>query len=253
MPVKLCFHFIGFDLKRFQEYNIGLYIRKHYPASKILFYFSDKVDKYFDWFKSFSVQKIKKQFDIVITYNEIDSLRYQLQLHPPVISNFPNVVPDSETEDFDVFFIGRSKGRFEEIIKIAEVCKELRLSIRFYLLDVPKEKRKKIDGVYYLDNYISYEKCLSVQQRAKAILNYVQKGVNGLTLRDYEAIGMNKVLITNGKYIFMSPLYNKNKVIFVDNLRQEVIKIKNQSPDELWNNSSDYSLTRFYRWVESHF
>ena len=68
-------------------------------------------------------------------------------------------------------------------------------------------------------------------------------------MRDYEAISMNKVLITNNDYIKNFNFYNENKVIFVNNLENEIYKILDFNQKEEWNNKNDYSLDSFINWI----
>ena len=60
------------------------------------------------------------------------------------------------------------------------------------------------------------------------MLEVLQSNVQGKTLRTFEAIGYNKILITNNKTITGDPLYNKDYIYLLDDIYSfdfELIKI----------------------------
>jgi|GEM_PF-2101156 len=244
---KICFIYSG-GINYLQMGFID-YLKHRYPNSKYVFYFTDLVEVYMrnnpDFFKKYA-----GSFDLLITYNEIDADKYKIHLAPPRIISFSYVEDDPSIEPSDVFFVGREKGRLQELLKIYELCVENGLKCDFHIMDVPREKQRYADNITY-NQFMSYEEVLKHCKRAKCILNYIQKGAVGITLRDYEAIGMNKFLMTNNPAIKTSAFYTCENIIWIENLQDEIGKLKNGNMPVIWNGREKYSVSNYFSWLEN--
>jgi hypothetical protein len=63
---------------------------------------------------------------------------------------------------------------------------------------------------------LSYSEVLSQVSRAKVILDIQQKGQTGLSLRPFEAIGLQKKLITTNASIRDYDFYHPNNIMIID-------------------------------------
>ncbi|MDY6367794.1 MAG: hypothetical protein SPL13_04715 [Clostridia bacterium] len=84
------------------------------------------------------------------------------------------------------------------------------------------------------NQFIPYKQMLSYIKKGKAVLNVLAGVSNGIILRDEEAIGMNKVLITDCEALFNSKYYTEEKVIPVTEFENQIDKIKNFDQSKTW-------------------
>ncbi len=242
---KVMFIFGGSDYK-YISMDLFTYLRNQYPGCKLVYCFPDTVKLYSN--KCSNLWNVlEENFDLVITYNQIDAEKYNLPCTPPKIYSYDFVELNVNIPKSDVFFVGREKGRLEELLNIFEICEKAGFKCDFHIIDVPEEKQKYADKITY-NKKISYMEVLQRSKNAKAILNIIQDGASGITLRDYEAIGMNKCLITNGDAIKKFDFYSEDKVIMIENLENELYKINDQT--STWNETDKYSVEHYYRWLE---
>ena len=126
------------------------------------------------------------------------SLKYGETLYDP---NIPKAYEDIDINK-DVFFIGTEKGR-------GEIIRDVRKRLSFYglVVDIRIADNKKYLYNHKYSRYLNYnENCKEVAS-TKMLLEIVQEGQSGLTLRTMEALYFGKKLITNNKYIKRSILY----------------------------------------------
>ncbi|MBQ3639547.1 MAG: hypothetical protein II955_03410 [Clostridia bacterium] len=191
-------------------------------------------------------------FDLVYTFNNLDAKEYGLGFFPDISGDYDLIEP-ADIEPFDVFFAGRAKERLDTILAFAKRCRALGLSIRFLIVGAPEDKQEAIEGVTY-GEYQPYLEMLATEKRAKAILNILGGVSSGIILRDEEAIGMNKLLITDNDYIFTSEYYNESKIIPMDRFEEQLDKLQNsktQWPSSAKNTDREAFLSRVFNDLKS--
>lgn len=106
-----------------------------------------------------------------------------------------------------VYFVGTNKkNRVESIHKIWDRFQKAELKCKFNIVNV-RTKQQTRDGINYnIRN--SYDKVLEELQEYECILEVLQEGQSGVTLRYYEAIAYNKKLITNNQLVRKLPFYH---------------------------------------------
>lgn len=191
------------------KYGVISYLRKKHKKAKFVLFMSDLVEKSF---VNLNFDKISKDFDAIVSFDYNDCEKYNLINHPLVYSA-PKELPNCE-EDIDVYFCGRAKERLDLIMKTFNHLRNKGLNCLFILRDVPKEKRENIDGLIYLDSFMSYEQNLEYLKRAKCLLEIMQEGGNGYTLRTCEAIAYNKKILTNNLILKNADFYDENMMSF---------------------------------------
>ena len=106
------------------------------------------------------------------------------------------IIPQMTT-DFDVFFVGQDKGRYEFLKQIENQMNTIGLKVYFHIVS----DAKLVTSNRNFKNPISYDEVLNYVSRSVAILDVLQKGQSGLTQRPMEAIFFKKKLITTDKEI----------------------------------------------------
>ena len=151
------------------------------------------------WEKIFSFQKSDcLKYGFIFTdkiYSKVDIKKY-----------FENEYIES-----DVYFIGAAKDRINQINAIYKALKIAGFRCDFTVVVNRKkllEYQVKYPGIYFKTDRISYKEILKKISKTNCILEICNVGQDGLTMRFYEAIFYNKMLITNNSTAAQSDLYN---------------------------------------------
>lgn len=245
---RICFCFSALSYPLLKN-NIIEYLKRRYPLCKTMCFLNDIASLYYDRFPDFSVEELKKKFDVVITYNPIDAEKYDLVLDRPRLYVFDD---GSQTEEInnDVFFIGDNKDRIDEIHRIYSLLSGHGLKCDFSVINVPEEKQQYKGKIKY-NSYLPYSEVVKAVKGSRAVLNIIQANSEGITLRDYEAIGMGKVLITNAKSIMYSDFYSPEMVIPLEDLEDNWERIPEYNGQSQWKNLDMYSQQKYYEWLEA--
>lgn len=167
----------------------------------------------------------------VWTYDDYDSRKYNIRLTNKYW------IPDDifkvrQRPIYDVFFIGRDKGRGKELCKLEKQLKNMGLTTKFI---ITKNKRFSLNRSYY-QKPIPYEQVLEYDTKSRAVLNVVMDNQEGVTLRDMEATAIGIKLITTNVHIVNKDLYNKNNVFIlgVDKI-EELSQFLKSEYVNVWN------------------
>lgn len=189
------------------NWNIIDYITKKNPNCRIIVWYWNNLQetkriplKYRkfceEW--SFDVEDCKK-------YN----LKYNTQFTfvDDIIAKYKNV-----DNKYDLCFIGHDKGRLNILLNIKKLFSALNLKV-FYV--IVQDKRSKTNYSKY-EKPISYSENLNITARSNCVLEIVQKGQKGITLRCLEALMLQKKVITNNLELKNEQFYNKNNFLFFE-------------------------------------
>lgn len=160
-------------------------------------------------------KKISKRWEIW-SFSEEDAAKYRLKYGETLYD--PNIPQNYNDIDInkDIFFIGTEKGRGAIIRDV-----EKRLSSYGLYVDIRIADNKKYLYNHKYCKYLDYsENCKEVAS-TRMLLEIVQEGQSGLTLRTMEALYFGKKLITNNKYIKRSILYRPTNYFVVGDDRWE--------------------------------
>ena len=187
---------------------VSKYIRIKNKKCKIILYFWNIVKD--------NNKKILQDKNIteIWTFDNEDSLKYNIKLNQQFYTK--NITLPMVKEENDVYFLGKNKGRKQEIQKIEKKLKEYGVKTKFIVLEENSKKQ------------ISYEEYLKEIQNTKAILDVSEKKQKGLTLRCLEALFLHKKLITTNMDICKFDFYNKNNIFIIgkDDIK-DIIKFIN--------------------------
>lgn len=186
-------------------------LRKKYKNSKFVLFFSDLIKTKLTDDEFFEASKL---FDMILSFDYNDCENYNLAYNPLVYSA-PKELENVE-EDIDVYFCGKAKDRLELILSTFKQLKEKGFKCKFFINGVSQDKRENIDGLVYLDKFMSYEDNLDYVKRSKCLLEVMQEGGNGYTLRTCEAVAYNKKLITNNYMLKNSDFYDCDMISFFE-------------------------------------
>ena len=180
---------ILFDVMYYSK--VSTFIKKKNPNCRIILYFWNVIDK-----KRKEIL-LDKNIDEFWTFDFQDSKKYHINYNPQFYSNKLKIMNCSCL--YDIFFIGRDKGRKNDLLKLEKEFHELGFTTFFSFLE------NENDFIPYLD-YLKQMSFCSV------ILDYNQKNQVGLSLRCMEALFFEKKLITNNVDIMNYDFYHPNNI-----------------------------------------
>lgn len=238
-------------------YNPGLidYIRRKYPAAKIVVTIFDLMSKSINGYKKLLDDAwLKNNCDLVTSFDQGDCEKYGFTYHPLVMSEYHGFDVNN-TPESDVYMLAMAKNRLSDIYDLYESLKDAGLKVDMILGGVRKVDRKKCDDIKYLDGQVmSYSENLAHVIRTKCILEVMQKGGTGYTQRGCEAVVYGKKLLTNNCLITKAPFYNPqyiSRFISAKNLDMEFIK---QIPERVrvdYSYKEEMSPTKFLDFIEA--
>jgi hypothetical protein len=165
----------------------------------------------------------KGVFDLVFSFDEKDSILNNYIFWPTPYSRIiDNTIYPKINDNNGVYFCGSLKGRDFILNECALEFKKHKVEFEY---DIYGEKRKirtckTKDWILKTktSGYISYKNIVKKTQKYNCILDIVQPGQNGFSLRPYEAVCYNKKLITNNPNIFKFKYYNPKYMMFFEKI-----------------------------------
>jgi hypothetical protein len=214
------------------------YITKKFPNTKV-------VTWYWNIVKDDKLVALNKGFaSKVCTFDPADSKKYEIELHNQFYWLKPEVDNKKLDFNFDVVFVGRIKGRLKTLERIYEVLSESGLRVYFYVVKDHSE-----DSSVVLDlksEFMPYFQVCKLIEQSKSILDLLQPGQEGMTLRSLESIFWGKKLITDNSLVKKEAFFISENTLFVDKLisdPQLLLNFANSRPIKVPNITlSKYTL-----------
>lgn len=190
-------------------------IKDFFPESKIVFFFQDLISTKTERINC--IEDRRERVDLIYTYDKGEAIKYNLLYHDVPYSKLS---ADYNGEiDCDICFVGKAKDRLEEIIKAFEYFQTKGLKCEFYLTEVEECDMKYKELIHY-NKTISYDKYLSLVARSRCVLEVVQGGSVGNTLRVYDAICFDKLLLSNNNMLSENSLYNSEYMLIYNQISE---------------------------------
>lgn len=230
------------------------YIRAKYPNGKMTMYLNDlccgehAMSGVFG--SSFSVEYLKRQFDLVVTYHPKEAAQYNFVWYRHPYWRKPLEPVEITT---DVFFAGFAKDRLDMVHKMFLRLSESGLKCDFWIMGVEDEQQLKgCEGVTY-NHLLSYTEYLEKMNKSKCILEVCQKN-DISTLRFAEAVVYNKLLLVNEDSCKQSKYYNPDYIFCFDNAEDiETDWIKREQVIDYHYRENDFSSLGLLEVIEEYF
>jgi len=123
---------------------------------------------------------------------------------------FSRIPRNSQKPIYDAYFIGLDKGRYTLLDRLKNELSGQGISCRF---DIVKDGHSIENGTY--TDRQSYSEIISTIERTRALVDIVQEGQRGMTLRSMESLFFNKCLITNNLFVAEEPFYSPERVFLL--------------------------------------
>lgn len=198
-----------------QAYNKAYltYIRYKYKKAKLCFLFWNPSN----YLKSKYIDFVNNTYDLIISFDTQDCKKYGW-VHYSGIYSKPNNYVSNNNPKYDIFFVGHNKGRLEKLRALYNRFIENGLNCDFYISKVQQDECLQ-DGIHY-NEYLSYEDVIKHIQNSKAILEVLQEGQHGSTLRPMEALVYERLLLTNNKEVKDERYYYDKQFYIFDDIEK---------------------------------
>ena len=150
--------------------------------------------------------------DQVYSFDMEDCKRYGLKFFD--FYSITNVLPYDTPIDTDLFYVGSCRNPLR-LKQAADVLERVRDVMRcdFHMIGVSKDEMHQVDGICF-NHPMAYSDVVKRIQRSCCILELLNPGQHGNTLRFKEAICYNRKLITNNPDVLKSKYYNPRWIHF---------------------------------------
>ena len=193
--------FVFYPRSRWLQNGAIEYLRKKYPDCKIALIFQDLVRYSYPQ----GLEEMLKKVDIALSFDHADAEMHGMDYYPLVYSPY-DVPEDDLIEESDVYFVGKAKDRLPQILAAYEKLRDAGLKCEFYITGVAPEEQKYADEIHYCGQ-MSYVENLKRVKKTKCLLEIMQGGGHGYTLRACEAIMYDKKMITDNPEISSAPFF----------------------------------------------
>ena len=111
--------------------------------------------------------------------------------------------------DIDVFFVGYDKGRWKKLVALQQEMENRKIHCKMFIVQTPHHHYPSSSRRHLTKKTLPYDKIVEYISHSRCILDFVEEGQTGITLRPMEAVCFHKKLITNNpnvrKYDFYRP------------------------------------------------
>ena len=159
------------------------------------------------WVRRQHIRQLKGLGFRVFTFDPGDAQRYGLTLVKQVYRPVDSLL-ETVPEDFDIYFLGKDKHRFDRLQSLGEAWRALGLRIHLQVIAEPGEQHPESSVVDVRRDALSYLDNIALIQRSRCLLELVQANQTGLTIRCLEAMFFDRKLITNNPLVKQLPFYD---------------------------------------------
>lgn len=214
-------------------------LRNKFPDAKIVCFAQDLITRIDDMYtlRHVDVDYVKQYCDLFITFDTNDAKKYGLDYFPTVFSVPADISVSSELHT-DMYFLGRDKGRLPLLTKLCDLFHKKGLTCNFQILESMNTDGIEQEGIYFTDSPITYRDNLLKVAHSHCIVEILQENALSSTFRLWEAIVLNKKILTNNTSVLSSPFYDPRYIstftsendidwAFIENIREPAFPDKN--------------------------
>ena len=252
----ICFLFFANWNQLDDELLLVNYFKEKYKGCKCVLFFQDifSTQKKLYSRQPYDVDELKRKYDIIISYDRVDSVKYGFLYHPTVLSY--TQIDCNDIIPCDVFFIGKAKDRLKVVTDVFKKLKDLGCVCRFILLDVPEDQQVYKDEIIYTNEFITYYENLKYMCASKCLLEVLQTGAVGFSFRTLEAVLYGKKILSNNKTMSDLPFYTSNNVFLfdtIDDITSDMVKLIKDGNRVCYDFKERYSPKSLLTFIVSQF
>lgn len=177
-------------------------------------------------------------FDEIYSFDKEDISNYGFKETSNYIYDVQNL-PETSVKT-DVIYIGSIDDRLNTVNELGKKLEEDKIDFKFFAIGkkatVFKLKQylfKDNQHVKFKRNRFTQEETIAIYKKSKIILDIVRENQTGLSFRIFEAIGLDKDVLTNNKNILNYDIFNSNKIEILTNLNPKLQFKSDKYPTEI--------------------
>ena len=187
--------------------------------------------------------------DIIYTFDKRDADEFHLEHFHSMLSEIPTTESYDSVNDF--YFIGQKKNRIKEITALYYYLTELGYKCLFRVTGADENDIKAFPGIIF-NKPITYEESIEELKSSKCIIDVKIPEQKGLSLRYFEAIIYNKLLLSNNESVMEENFYNSEYMYIYNDVCDIAItdSFLNGVPDYKYKSYMSYSPITFLKKLE---
>lgn len=140
-----------------------------------------------------------------------DCKKYGMNLYD-YIAYFHHCNVEKTTPEFDIFFVGKDKGRLDKLLELQNTFNDLGLKTYFHIV-AERKWQAKLNKHY--KSFMPYSQVLNTLERSKTSLYLVEGAQTGVTMRVIESLLFEVKLITDNQELMNYDFYNPNNIFIL--------------------------------------
>lgn len=181
------------------------WLSKKNPESKIILFYINKVTE------KNNPNMYDRRIVTIWTGDEADSKNYKINYFDG-IAYFKVCKVKKIAPVYDVFFVGKDKGRLERLLEMKKAFEDLGLKVLFHIVAA---RRYTLKWNPNYKKFMPYEDVLNNLGRTKAILYLVEGAQDGITIRVIESLMYKIKLITDNEKLKDYDFFNPNNIFIL--------------------------------------
>jgi len=159
------------------------------------------------------------------SFDKSDVDKYKLIYHPQIhnsvnllhsVNEMGILKRSYEVNEHSFLFVGKDKGRLNKLVDVKDRLSELNVYCELYITSDEKKMYSSKDSLILKQDSLSYTEYLKKAAGFSGLIDFVQAGQSGVTLRALEALFLKKKLITNNKCIKDYDFYHPSNIFVID-------------------------------------
>ena len=159
-------------------------------------------------------------FDTIFSFDKKDIATYGFK----ETSNY--IYLPKKTEEtpntFDAVYVGSCDDRFPELLDLAKDLKAKNINYKFKIIGKPKHinplSKLHSNFIDFDNTKLNQAQLLDFYSSSKVIIDLIRDKQTGLSFRFFEALALNKKIITNNKNVENYNFYNANNIAFTNTI-----------------------------------
>ena len=164
---------------------------------------------------------LKNVFDDIYSFDQQDVVKYNLKKTTNYIPLLKELEINKKIK-YQAIFIASFDKRVQSILRISKKLEEFKINHLFVIVGKKVlikqlfNSFKKNKSIVYRSNKISKEQMYSNYLESNTIFDLVRENQTGLSFRVFEAMALQKKLITDNTTISNYSLYNENNIFIIN-------------------------------------
>ncbi len=175
-----------------------------------------------DSLKNYDYSSQKGYFTKVATFDREDSEKFGLHYFPLFFRKEYAQISQSILKSKAALFVGTFQfKRYSSVLELKErlnkieISTTIKIKIPYYYYLKLRMKGIKLDKRYLIFKNISTQEIIDLYSKYDIIIDIANENQSGLTMRTFESLGANKILLTNNESIVLESFYDSNRIKLV--------------------------------------